>query len=112
MQCGSRSRRNRRCNQPLKQHIGGQLTRKGRARCVSPIFALTQRPAESDKTAIGNATLFRTGRLKRADDRKMVAKELDVHVSEVTGLKPLDFVERDDVTGKVTRGNLRKHTKL
>ena len=84
----------------------GQLIRKGRARGLSPIFALTQRPAESDKTAIGNATLFRTGRLKRADDRKMVAKELDVHVSEVTGLKPLDFVERDDVTGKVRKGNL------
>ncbi|SQH76087.1 protein of unknown function [Shewanella benthica] len=38
----------------------------------------------------------------------MVAKELDVHVSEVTGMKPLDFVERNDVTGKVRKGNLRR----
>ena len=37
----------------------------------------------------------------------MVAKELDVHVSEVTGLKPLDFVGGDDVTGKVKKGNIK-----
>ncbi|MCL1144468.1 hypothetical protein L2747_00345 [Shewanella marinintestina] len=37
----------------------------------------------------------------------MVAKEIDVHVSEMTGLKPLDFVERDDVTGKVSKGESR-----
>ncbi|NRD74075.1 hypothetical protein HQQ94_12680 [Shewanella sp. VB17] len=49
----------------------------------SLIFSLTQRPTESDKTAIGNATIFRTGRLKRLDDRKMVAKELDVPLSEL-----------------------------
>ncbi|MPY23915.1 hypothetical protein [Shewanella sp. YLB-07] len=88
----------------------GQLIRKGRARGLSPIFALTQRPAESDKTAIGNATIFRTGRLKRIDDRKMVAKELDVPISDVTGMKPLDFVERNDITGEVKMGNLRKTT--
>lgn len=41
--------------------------------------------------------------LKAKGERKMVAKELDVHVSEVTGL-----IERDDVTGKVRKGNLIK----
>lgn len=36
----------------------------------------------------------------------MVAKELDVHVSEITGLMPLDFVERDD--GNREKGELSK----
>lgn len=39
-------------------HWWGLLIRKGRARGLSTIFALTQRPAESDKTDIGNATLL------------------------------------------------------
>ena len=68
-----------------------------------------QRPStsfykKSDKTAIGNATIFRTGRLKRIDDRKMIAKELDVPLTDLTGMKPLDFVERSNVTGVVKRG--------
>ncbi|MGI2102104.1 hypothetical protein RA178_14535 [Shewanella oncorhynchi] len=44
----------------------GLVIRKGRARGLAPIFALTQRPAEFDKTALGNATIIRCGRLSRA----------------------------------------------
>ncbi|WP_351001078.1 hypothetical protein [Shewanella sp. TB7-MNA-CIBAN-0143] len=86
----------------------GQLVRRGRARGLSPIFALTQRPAESDKTAIGNATLIRVGRMARDADRKMMAKELDIDYRILTGLLPLDFVERDMNNNEVKRGNLTK----
>jgi hypothetical protein len=86
----------------------GPLIRRGRARGLAPIFALTQRPAESDKTAIGNATLIRVGRMARDADRKMMAKELDINYRILTGLLPLDFVERNMATNEVRRGNLTK----
>ncbi|MCL1072999.1 hypothetical protein [Shewanella dokdonensis] len=53
----------------------GQVVRRGRARGLAPIFAITQRPSESDKTTVGNATLVRCGRLNRANDRKYMAQE-------------------------------------
>jgi hypothetical protein len=86
----------------------GQLIRRGRARGLAPIFALTQRPAESDKTAIGNATLIRVGRMARDADRKMMARELDVDHRILTRLLPLDFVERNMAINEVKRGNLTK----
>ncbi|MCW3173754.1 hypothetical protein [Shewanella subflava] len=86
----------------------GKLIRRGRARGLAPIFALTQRPAESDKTAIGNATLIRVGRMARNADRAMMAKELDIDSRLITALLPLDFIERDMNTNKVRSGNLTK----
>ncbi|MFV7759724.1 hypothetical protein ACNPKZ_04120 [Shewanella algae] len=84
----------------------GQVVRRGRARGLAPIFALTQRPSESDKTTVGNATTTRVGRLNRANDRAYMAKELDIAVSALTGLKPLEYVERDGYTGEVFQGRL------
>lgn len=60
----------------------GQLLRKGRAYGIKMIAA-TQRPAESDKTIIGNVTLFHAGRQSRSDDRKYMAKELNVQPDDL-----------------------------
>lgn len=58
------------------------------------IYALTQRPAESDKTAFGNASVIHAGRAVTPDDRRTVAKYLDVPIARVAALKPLEFIER------------------
>lgn len=60
------------------------------------IYPTTQRVAESDKTAVGNATVIHTHMLKRADDRKYIARELDIPVTMVEALKPLQWIERHD----------------
>lgn len=39
----------------------------------------------------------------------MVAKELDVPLSDVTGMKPLDFVERNDIAGGSEDGSFVKN---
>lgn len=68
------------------------LVSRGRKRGIV-IYAVTQRPAEADKTVLGNATTIRTGRLTRAKDRKYIADELDLPTSHFTALENLDFIE-------------------
>lgn len=68
------------------------------------IYALTQRPQESDKTAYGNATVLHCHMLGTDDDRKYIAKKfLSVDVRMVEALKPLQWIERHD-TGEVITG--------
>jgi hypothetical protein len=70
------------------------------------IYAITQRPAESDKTIMGNATYFHVGRLARAGDRSYMAKEMDIPVVNLNVLKPLEWIEKHSC-GAVKRGKLR-----
>jgi hypothetical protein len=70
------------------------------------LYALTQRPAESDKTAFGNASLFHAGRATTPADRKTIADYLDVPLSVVVALRPLDWIERDYVTGVTRKGRV------
>lgn len=85
----------------------GQLVRKVRA-TGSDLFAITQRPAESDKTAIGNASLFHVGRISRKKDRVYMAAELDVLESAIASLvsdeKRAWYVEKNMLSLKITRG--------
>jgi hypothetical protein len=46
--------------------------------------------------------------MARDADRKMMAKELDINYRILTGLLPLDFVQRNMATNEVRRGNLTK----
>ncbi|MCL1038035.1 hypothetical protein L2750_12835 [Shewanella submarina] len=84
----------------------GMVIRRGRARGLAPIFALTQRPSESDKTTIGNATLIRCGRMSRADDRKYMAKELDIEITKLKALQPLEYIQLDTYSLNVIAGKL------
>jgi len=78
---------------PAKAPEGwGVLVRRGRKRGIS-IIGVSQRPAESDKTIIGNASLIHCGMLKRPQDRKYMALEMDVDKSVLDSLKPLEWVE-------------------
>ena len=83
----------------------GELVRKG-LRYGPHIYALTQRPAESDKTVIGNASTIHCHRMARAQDRAYMARELDVDQSQLDALKPLEFIEKH-AGGRVTRGRVK-----
>ena len=83
----------------------GEIIRKG-LRYGPHIYALTQRPAESDKTCIGNASVIHCHRLARAQDRTYMARELDTEQAELDALRPLDFIERD-ANGRITRGRVK-----
>ncbi|MCU7841828.1 MAG: hypothetical protein KZQ94_20940 [Candidatus Thiodiazotropha sp. (ex Troendleina suluensis)] len=83
----------------------GKVVRRGRHQRLT-VYGITQRPAESDKTIIGNATLIHCCMLKRAEDRKYMAREMGISIDEVDRLKPLEWVEVTD-RGQKKTGKLR-----
>lgn len=87
----------------------GQLVRKVRA-TGSDLYAITQRPAESDKTAIGNASLFHVGRISRKKDRVYMAAELDLKESELAALTSDEtgayYIEKNTLNLKISRGRI------
>jgi hypothetical protein len=85
----------------------GEIVRKSRHAASSKIYALTQRPAESDKTIAGNCDLLHVGRLSNPNDRKSLADYLDVPVGEVSRLQSLQWIERDMRTHRLSRGMVK-----
>ena len=68
------------------------------------IYALTQRPQESDKTAYGNASLLHCHMMLTEDDQKYVARKLlGVPLEKFRALQPLEYIERFD-TGELRCG--------
>lgn len=84
----------------------GEIVRKGRHEGGS-IYALTQRPAESDKTIAGNADVIHCGRLSFPGDRKTLAEYLDVPVADITALPSLAYIERDMRTRELRTGAVK-----
>jgi hypothetical protein len=82
----------------------GDIVRMG-LRYGVDIYALTQRPAESDKTAFGNATVIHAGRAAYPRDRATIAEYLDVPVAQVAALKPLEWIERH-ASGELKNGQV------
>lgn len=80
-----------------------QISTQGRHRGLY-VFGTSQRPASIDKHFLGNATQVRTHRLNYEDDRKALAKFLDVPLSDVAGLAGFEWIQRDMKTRAVTRG--------
>lgn len=83
----------------------GLLVRRGRKYGLD-LVAITQRPAESDKTILGNAAAVVCLRMSRALDRAYMARELDVAESRVAALAPLHYLRRDLLTGTLTAGRV------
>jgi hypothetical protein len=83
----------------------GEIVREGR-HSGSNVYAITQRPAESDKTIEGNADIIHCGRLSRPGDRRHMAEALDVPVADLTALASLEYIERDMRNRKLSRGRL------
>jgi hypothetical protein len=83
----------------------GRLIREGRHKRIE-VAAAAQRPAEIDKTIIGNATRLIVFRLGRAIDRKMMADELDIDRERIDVLEPLEFLDADRLTRQVTQSRI------
>jgi len=83
----------------------GDIVRKS-MRFNPHIYALTQRPAESDKTILGNCTVIRCHSMKRANDRKSMARDMDIDQAHIDALKmgAFEYIECDDRTGVYTLG--------
>ena len=77
------------------------------------IFAITQRPAESDKTAVGNASVIHVCRLQLARDRKSAANDSGVSLAEIDKLRAdqqageFDFINIDTGRGVWYSGVLK-----
>ncbi|HET8882608.1 MAG TPA: hypothetical protein VFM56_10580 [Solimonas sp.] len=84
----------------------GTLVRRGRKRGIT-LYAVTQRPSESDKTVIGNATCLHVCMLARAADRQYMARELDVQQSEIDRIAPLEWIEKRRGVPGISRGKLK-----
>lgn len=67
------------------------------------VFGLSQRPASVDKAFMGSLSFLHVGRLPHPPDQKAAAEVLGVHASEVAALVGYQAIQRDMLTGKVTR---------
>lgn len=89
----------------------GIILRRGLKYGVS-LFAITQRPAESDKTAIGNSSVVHVCALKLPSDRAFVSKLTGVPLDVITDLEfdqdsgRFGYVTVDDNKGTYQRGLL------
>jgi hypothetical protein len=83
----------------------GQLVRRGLKRGIT-IYAISQRWAEADKTAIGNCSEFIVFS-SRADDVAYIARKSGLGVEEVAALKPFEFIRYDPVTKEKQRNKIK-----
>lgn len=91
---------------PSRAPLGwSQVCLTGRHKGLKVIGA-SQRPASIDKDFLGNCTAVRTGRLAYPEDVKATCKAMGVPSSAVESLKPLEWVEKDMSTGRMTAGVL------
>lgn len=71
----------------------GNLVRQGLGWGIN-IYAVTQRPSESDKTAIGNASYLHCHFMMREQDRVYMAREMNIQPGDLGALKKLEWIER------------------
>jgi hypothetical protein len=84
----------------------GILVRRGLKRGIT-IYAISQRWAEADKTAVGNASEFILFRQSSGDDIAYLAKKTRVTYEDLDGLEPLEYVQKCAITGNLQRGKLK-----
>lgn len=83
----------------------GILVRRGLKRGIT-IWAISQRWAEADKTAVGNASDFVVFRQSSGDDVIYLARKTRIPVAEIESLVPLQFVHLNAWDGGIKRGKL------
>jgi hypothetical protein len=64
------------------------------------IYAVTQRPSESDKTVMGNASYLHTHYMQRQQDRVYMGREMDIEPEKIGNLQRYKYIERHN-TGKI-----------
>lgn len=91
---------------PSRAPLGwAQVCLTGRHRGLK-VFGISQRPASIDKDFLGNCTAIRTGRLAYPEDVKAVTKVMGIPPGKVEALRPLEWLEKDMATGKLSSGVL------
>lgn len=83
----------------------GILIRRGLKRGIS-IWPISQRWAEADKTAMGNASDFVIFRCATGSDADYLEKKTGVPSGELATMAPLFWIKKDNLTGKISRGKL------
>ncbi len=84
----------------------GKLIRRGRKYGIT-VCAVTQSPAEADKTILRNAAVIRCFALGRDADRRAVANEMNTSVEHIAKMVPLDFIEFRRADLSLRKGNLK-----
>lgn len=84
----------------------GILVRRGLKRGIN-IYAISQRWAEADKTAIGNASEYICF-LSRPDDTKYVARKTGIPVEELAALNAYEYIQCDPVLKEKVKKKLRR----
>lgn len=84
----------------------GILLRRGLKRGIN-LWCISQRWSEADKTAVGNASDFVVFRQSSGDDVAYLARKTGIEAERIAGMKPLEYVIKDALTGEVVAGKLR-----
>jgi hypothetical protein len=84
----------------------GEIVRKHRKFLYGRVFAITQRPAESDKSIMGNATKIHVGPMNLESDEDYMAKYLRVPAAEIAALNDLEYIELNKRTKQISRGTV------
>lgn len=67
------------------------------------VFGLSQRPASCDKAFMGSLSFIHVGRLPHPPDQKAVAEIIGVNRADVAALTGFQFIQKDMLTGKISR---------
>ncbi len=84
----------------------GMLCRRGLKRCAN-IYAISQRWAEADKTALGNASAIIVFRQSSQDDVRYLTRKTTIAAETIAGLDNLEFVAYDCASQQTKAGKLR-----
>lgn len=83
----------------------GQLIRKG-LYYGNHIYAISQRPAESDKTVWGNASLIHCHACVLDTDADYMARKMGCPAAELMNMDYLEWIERESGSKVLVRGKL------
>ena len=89
----------------------GIILRRG-LKYGADLLAISQRPAESDKTAIGNASMVHVCRLQLSRDKKYMADMTGLNVKDLEALRAdqdlslFDYITVDTGRGEYQKGRL------
>lgn len=89
---------------PAKAPAGWHELVTGGLKYGVDICSITQRPAESDKTALSQATVVQCFMMERPRDRRYMEAELGLDAGALDGLEPLHYVARDRRKRETRRG--------
>jgi hypothetical protein len=84
----------------------GKLCRRGLKRSLD-IYAISQRWAEADKTAFGNASEYIIFMLASQDDVAYLAKKSRIPIQDIETLERFEFIRLDTDTREIRRDKLR-----